>query len=141
MKSEKIKAYFPFVLLAIILLSFIAYFLNLGKIDFSEMGLMVVALLIMATAGYYFWDRFKSVKAGLTAEDEFSKKVMYKAGYYSFMGTIWAALLIGMFEIEIAGFFGFDKLEVHNVTGMVILVSAVIFFAAFFYLKSKGDVQ
>ena len=65
---------------------------------------------------------------------------MHKAGYYAFFASIYSALGISMFEDVLSGAFGMPQMTVSAATGLMILISSVVFFGSVFYLRRKGDV-
>lgn len=88
-----------------------------------------VFLLIMTGAVYSFtveMKKHKDIKSGFPVEDEFSEKVKYRAGYYSFMASIYVWLTLFLLK-EL--FTDYDTLF-----GLGILLPAVIFMVLRSYL-------
>jgi hypothetical protein len=138
--SEKFKIFLGFVIAAVGIATAFVWLSNTG-FELGAVAPFSVILIIVGLAAWVLMRRASAVKAGLPAEDELSKKVMHKAGYYAFLTTIYIALFVGMFEEDIAGFFGLPELEVHSATGLIILLSAVSFMASFFILSRRGSVE
>jgi purine-cytosine permease-like protein len=115
------------VILAVV--STLALYLTSNKsIDLLELvGIVIVPLLLVFGAAYILWRKAESMKSGLPMEDEFSKKVSYRAGYYAYMVSIYVALA-GMFF----------ELEGHLVGAAVILIPAVVFMGSHVYLERAG---
>jgi hypothetical protein len=83
------------------------------------------------------WDRIKNMRAGLPQEDERSKRISYKAGYYGFIAAIWSAVGSNLLTEIIYD----EELRGGLVTASVVLVSGLVFVIAYLYLMMKGDVE
>jgi uncharacterized membrane protein YidH (DUF202 family) len=100
------------------------------SIDLMELAcIIIVPLMLVFGAFYMFWRKAKSMRSGLPMEDEFSKKVNYRAGYYAYMVSIYVALAVMYLE-----------LPVNQAGAIVILVPAVVFMSSHIYLERKGEV-
>lgn len=115
-------------------------FSSMESIISGESLNMIAAFILAGAAIYYVWDRKRDVDAGMPFEDEFSKKTMYKAGYYAYFASMYSGLAISMFDDSVARLIGVPMLEAHTAVGMTILVSAMVFFGVVFKQKIKGDV-
>ena len=122
------------VVAAAVIVTLAFYVLNAGNIDLNVILLVGVALILVVFALYMLWDRIKNIKKGLPAKDERSKLTSYKAGYYGFIAAIWSAVLGPLF-FEIV----FDyELPGSRVSAVVVIVSALVFFASYLYMYWKG---
>ena len=122
------------VIAAAVIVTLAFYVLNAGDIDLNEILLVGVALILVVFALYLLWDRIKNIKKGLPAKDERSKLTSYKAGYYGFIAAIWSAVFGPLF-FEIL----FDyELPGSRVSAVVVIVSALVFFASYLYMYWKG---
>ena len=98
----------------------------------------VVAITLALVAVYVIWRKKSSLDSGMPMEDEFSKRVVTKAGYCAYFVSMYTALGVSMFEDRIASAAGLTALGASDVAGIVILVSALVFFACIFYFQRKG---
>ena len=122
------------VVAAAVIVTLAFYVLNAGNIDLNVILLVGVALILVVFALYMLWDRIKNIKKGLPAKDERSKLTSYKAGYYGFIAAIWSAVFGPLF-FEIV----FDyELPGSRVSAVVVIVSALVFFASYLYMYWKG---
>lgn len=117
------------VLLAVV--STLALYVSSDKsIDLIELvGIILVPLILVFGAAYILWRKAESMKSGLPMEDEFSKKVSYRAGYYAYMVSIYVALAVMFLE-----------LPVNQAGAIVILIPAIVFMGSYIILERKGDV-
>ena len=115
------------VLIMFLLLGFgVAY--NRG-FDFKGLDVLIFALIVIlgAIALYLSYRKDKSVAEGYPAEDEMSLLLKYKAGYYSFLISMYMWLFIFIFK---------DKFpDVETMLGGGILLSALISFIVKFSIK------
>ncbi|MBN2014755.1 MAG: hypothetical protein JW778_06205 [Candidatus Altiarchaeota archaeon] len=99
------------------------------SIDLMELvGIVLVPMLLVFGAFFFLWRRAKSIRSGLPTEDEYSKKISYKAGYYSYLVSLYVALA-GMFF----------ELEGHELGAAVIIIPAMVFMGSYLYLERRGD--
>jgi len=125
------------VLIAVVL-TLVFYMLGAGSLELPETLLFPIVIIIVLLATFVLIKRAKAYKAGLPFEDELAKKVQWKAGYYTFLVTIYVALGTAWYAdyMEEAG----TPLPARYVAYIIILASAILFFAFYFYFNRKGDV-
>ncbi len=138
--DDKFKVFLGLMIAAAVIATTLLWLANaeFNLISLASFGIITV---IVGLAAWILWRRATSIKSGLPAEDELSKKIMHKAGYYAFLASIYIVLFVGIFEDLIAKLFGLSALEVHHATGTIILLSAISFMVAYFYLSRKGNVE
>jgi uncharacterized membrane-anchored protein len=115
------------ILIMFILLGFgLAY--NRG-FDFKGLDLLIFALIVIfgAIALYVSYKRDLSIDAGFPADDEMTLLLKYKAGYYSFLISMYMWLFIFIFKDEFP--------DVETMLGGGILLSGLISFIVKFYIK------
>jgi hypothetical protein len=135
--KDKIKIAVGVVVVVAVIATLIIYMLSTGGQDPSAYLLMIIPIVIILSASYMIWDRIKNMRAGLPHEDERSKRINYKAGYYGFIAAIWSALGSNTLSIII-----YDKdLRGGLVVASVVLVSGLVFVVAYLYLMMKGDMS
>ncbi len=123
-----------------VLLGMAVYLMSGIPPTFDEIMLSVIVTVVVVLAFVVIIKRFKSYKAGLPAEDEMSKKIFQKAGYYAWLFAIYAALISRFMGEEVAERTGDWSLVGTYMTVAVILGSALFFFVTYFYFSRKGDV-
>ncbi|MCX6801540.1 MAG: hypothetical protein NT067_00350 [Candidatus Diapherotrites archaeon] len=134
--KEKIAVAFSVVLLAVVLLSLAVYFLSepAAKVP---VFIPLVALLVVAGAGFMIWKRVKAAKAGLKFKDEMERKISNKAGYYSFIATIYFCLAIAWFSDYLPSI-GITGFEPRHAAELVILFSGLVFVISYLILDRIG---
>ena len=119
---------------AMVLMTLSLYSISAGNFGLNEMLLIVIVLILVASAVYVLWDRIKNVRKGLPAKDERLKLINYKACSYGFIAAILSAVLGPVF-FEIL----FDyELPGSRVSAVVVLFSGFVFVASYLYLARKG---
>ena len=120
-----------------VLVIFTLFFYLTGKssIELFDIVTILIVLILVTTSIYLIWDRVKSLKAGLPAQDERLKLAGYRAGYYGFIAAIWSAVGSNLgfniiFDAELRG---------GLVTAAVVLVSGIVFMISYIYFSRKGD--
>lgn len=131
MKS-KFKLLLPFIWSAgaTALLSYWAYeteksFNTLAYVIFGA------AILIIGLGLYFKVNNFKSEKAGLTPEDELSKRIKEKAGAMAFKFSIFMWVFGVLFFVDMGP-------QAKIVVGLGVLGMGLVFFATWLYLSKVG---
>jgi peptidoglycan/LPS O-acetylase OafA/YrhL len=70
----------------------------------TSVGPSVIAIIILFFAVVMIKKRYTSLKKGLPAEDERSRKVMIIAGYYTFLISLWFLLALAWASDELIKF-------------------------------------
>ena len=122
------------VVVFMVLLTMFFYLLSAVEIEFNEILLVGIVLILVALAMYIIWDRIKNIQKGLPAKDERLILINYKAGFYAFIAAIWGAVF-SPWVIDIL--FGYE-LDGGDVTAIVVLVSGFVFVISYLYLYYKG---
>ena len=140
-KNDTLRVFLGFAVAAMVIASAIVWLRQsiINGAFFSDPMFPLVTIILALSAGYIIWKKKSSVDSGMPMEDEMSRKVMLKAGYYSYLVSIYTALGVSIFEDQIARAVGLSALEVSDVVGIVILVPAIVFFICIFYFQWKGD--
>ena len=86
-------------------------------------------------------ERIKAQKAGLPFEDELSKKVSWKAGYYAFLVSLWLAIGIMIANMLSVEFFKQPDIEFRYAFEAIIIVPAIVFIVLALRFKSKGKID
>ena len=135
--KDKIRIAVGVGIVVAVVATLVIYMLSTGGQDPSAYLLVIIPIVLILSASYIIWDRIKNMRAGLPHEDERSKRINYKAGYYGFIAAIWSALGSNSLSIIM-----YDKdLRGGLVVASVVLVSGLVFVIAYLILMMKGDVE
>lgn len=135
--KDKIGIVMGIGIAALVLATLSIYIISAGNIELSEITLVGIVVILVASASFILWDRLKNIRKGLPAKDERLIQINYKAGYYGFIAAIWSAVFGPLF-IEIL----FDyELPGSRVAAVVVLVSGFVFITSYLYLSIKGDIK
>ena len=118
-----------------VVVTFAFYLLNAGTLDLQEIGLSVIALLLVVFASFVLWDRLKNVKKGYPSKDERLVHINYKAGSYGFIAAIWSAVGSNMTSIILFD----EELRGGLVTAAVVIVSGLVFAISYLVMYTKGE--
>jgi hypothetical protein len=122
------------VVVAGVLLTLFFYLMGTGEIEFNQIALVGVALILVGLAMYAIWDKIRNIRKGLPGKDERTISMSHKAGYYAFIAAIWSAVFAPLFFDVSSGY----ELRGGDVTAIVVLVSGFVFVVSYFYLNWKG---
>ena len=133
MKGKK-EIFVSTVVVAGVLLTLFFYLMGPGEIEFNQIVLVSIVLVLVGLAMYIIWDKIRNVQKGLPGKDERIMSISYRAGYYGFMAAIWSAVFS---PVVIDIIFGYE-LDGGDVSAIVVLVSAFVFIISYLYLYWKG---
>ena len=122
------------VVVVMVLLTLFFYLTSTSEIEFNQILLVGIILILVGLAMYIIWDKIRNEQKGLPGKDERVISINYKAGYYGFIAAIWTAVLIPTI-IDIV--FGYE-LNGGDISAIVVLVSGFVFVVSYLYLYRKG---
>ena len=122
------------VVVAMVLLTLFFYLMGTSEIEFNQIILVGIVIVLVGLAMYIIWDKIRNVRKGLPGKDERIISISYRAGYYGFMAAIWSAVFS---PVVIDIIFGYE-LDGGDVSAIVVLVSAFVFIISYLYLYWKG---
>lgn len=96
------------------------------EVNLNEVLMVVGVILVVGFALFLAFRRMRDIKSDLPAEDEFSKKIMRRAGATSYYVSLYLWLALMMFEEIIA-------LERSSLIGAGIMGMALIFALSWIY--------
>ena len=117
-----------------VILTLFFYLMGTGEIEFNQIVLVGIALLLVGLAMYIVWDKIRNVQKGLPGKDERTISMSHKAGYYGFIAAIWSAVFAPLF-FDVSSEY---ELDGGDVSAIVVLVSAFVFIVSYLYLYWKG---
>ena len=117
-----------------VLMTLFFYLMGTGEIEFNQIVLVGIALILVGLAMYVIWDKIRNVQKGLPGKDERTISMSHKAGYYGFIAAIWSAVFAPLFFDVSSGY----ELDGGDVSAIVVLVSAFVFIVSYLYLYWKG---
>jgi len=117
------------------------YIMGANNLELSDVLLIIVPLLLAVGAITFLFDRIKNIKMGLPSADERAKKLHWKAGAYAYYATIWIAVGTMWYNIIFADILGFPELSAGQVVAVIVLLSALCWFALQFFFIKQGDTE
>lgn len=111
------------------------YLTNIETLSIETILIVIIPLVLIASAAFILGDQIKNIRAGLPAKDERLKLIGYKAAYFGFISAIWsvvgAPLASGiLFDYELTG---------HETSAVVVIISGVVFIGSYLILNKKGS--
>jgi len=125
--------------LMIVLIGF--FLLGSESMDISDWLLIIIPIILIVGVIVVLWDRIKNLKAGLPNADERAKKLHWKAGAYSYYATIWISVGALWYNTVFVDEFGFPALKTSQIIAVIVLLSALCWFALQFYFTRQGDIE
>jgi len=133
MKKDKLRLTLMITILIIFIVTLGFWFFKdwqNGK-DIGSLALLTSLFIIIVFVVLMIFIMSKGIKRGLPMEDEMSKMAKLKAGYFSYLISIYYLLALG--------WFGDDYFErPSQATGVGILGMAIIFLVLWVYFNKKG---
>ena len=117
------------IIIVFLILGFIV--LEKGTDLFKGLDLLVFVLIVVLAV----FSLIKAIRndkderAGLKTEDELSTQIKYKAGYYTFLISIYMWLIISIMENKFP--------DTETIIGFGLIISALIFFISNIIIKKK----
>ena len=108
--------------------------INLG----SEQILMLLVLVLLICSAFLTFTRLKGHKKGMPVEDEMTKRIAHRSGFYAWLIAVWTSVILMWYNI-FADKNNLTQLTTEQITGFVVLLPAICFFAFYFYFHKKGD--
>ena len=129
LKHKSISSFIPIV--GILALIVFWAFESTKPFDLVSYFILGLVLLIVGFSLYFKVTRYKSERSGLTAEDEFSRKIKVKAAANAFNLSIYMWVFVVLFLMD---------LNPRNtvIVGLGIILMGLIFFLNWFYLSKVG---
>jgi hypothetical protein len=122
------------VVVAGVLLTLFFYLMGESEINFEQIFLVVIVLILVGLAMYAVWDKVRNIRKGLPGKDERTISISYKAGYFGFIAAIWSAVFTPLFIDISSGY----ELDGGDVSAIVVLISGFVFVLSYLYLYWKG---
>jgi hypothetical protein len=133
--KDKIGVILGLLVTILVIVTIAFYMMNVGTIEFTELGSFAIVIILIVATSYIVWDRAKNIRKGLPAKDERLININYKAGYYGFIAALFSPF-IGQFIADII--LGIE-LTGSQVTAVVVIVSGFVFVISYLYLAWKGN--
>jgi ABC-type transport system involved in multi-copper enzyme maturation permease subunit len=113
---------------------------NSSELAVIEYIYLLLVLLIVVGTSIILLKNAKEIKIGLPVGDELTKKTTWKAGYYTYLFSVWVAISLLWYNILVPERFGVPELSVEQVIGILVLLPGAFFIGLAFYFNKKGDV-
>ena len=118
----------------LVIITATTYFSAAGTIEIQEAVVFGIIAIISVFAIYKLYDISKNAKQGLPNDDERTKNITYKAGYYGFIAAIWSSVF-GPVVVNII----FDyEMPADYVSAIVVLTAGLVFAVSYLYFNRKG---
>ena len=130
--KTKHKSLFSFIsLTGVIALLGLWYIKHKEPFDTLAYGIFGLVILIVGFRLYFTINSFKSEKAGLTSEDELSKRIKEKAAAKAFKFSIYMWAFVVLFLADIGP-------RAKIIVGLGLMGMGLIFLLTWFYLSKVG---
>jgi hypothetical protein len=114
------------------------YVSAMSSMNLQEYLMIFVIFIIVLAAAWLIKDRLGNMRKDLPVKDERQTGIAYRAGYYSWIASIWSAIGIMWIGIFLEEELGYASLTANWVVAGVVLISALVFFGSYFYLNRRG---
>ncbi len=132
-KAGDKTALFIGVIVLLVVISTAGLYVFSAGFEPGSISVAVIMLIIAGLAAFVLVGRARSIRRGLPAQDEFTKRTMQRAGYYTWLVTIYLTLAVSYLSDEY-GIIG------RHVGYSIIIGSSIMFFVFYLWFNRKGDV-
>ncbi|MBD3389028.1 MAG: DUF2178 domain-containing protein [Candidatus Altiarchaeales archaeon] len=133
MMDVRLRIVLVLALVAAVSASLGLYAVSAWPLDMVEVGGIGIAFTIVLIGLVVVLGMWDSMKKGEPLRDEMTVKIVHKAGYYTWMITIYLCLIVGWFIDDIPG-----MMPRHGATA-VLLLSCATYFIVLAVMKVKGE--
>ena len=132
--KEKLSIIAGIGIICAVIVTLAFYIRNVDNLTIETLLLLIIPIVLIASAMFIVWDRLSNIRKGLPAQDERIKQNGYKASYYGFIASIWSAvgapLASGiLFDHELTG---------HHTSAAVVLIGGLAFIISYLVLIRRG---
>ena len=138
--KDKVSLAIGLVVVAAVIVTLGVYMLAVPEINVGTLMTPLIVIVLVALAFWVLRDRAKSIKQGLPAQDEMSRKIWHKSGYYAWLVTIYICLGLSWANEILMEDFGFGGLIARHMAFAILALSALTFFILYFWFSRKGNV-
>lgn len=138
--EKRLNLFVRVFVLALIMAAGSLYF-SLGEKSLWLIASVAIAMAVALVAIVAASEKVTSMKTGLPLEDEFTRKVTHKAGYYAFVTGLWLAIGImaaNMFAVEVLKL---PDIEFRYAFEALIVLPALTFVVLTLKFKRMGKVD
>jgi hypothetical protein len=111
------------------------------KLELGDYAFLLAIFLVIAFTIILLLSQKREYDMGLPIVDELTLKAAHKAGYYSWIITVWISISIMMFKDLIVRIFDLSELTAEHQTGILVFSSILVFFMLSYYFTKRGEVD
>lgn len=139
--KDKVRLALVTVVAAAVAVTMVLFSLTIGlKGRTLEAFAPLITAVVLAVGIIWILGREREkIKKGLPMEDERSKRVKERAGFYAFIAGVWFNLGLLWYNSLIVEEFGVPELITRHALSASILAMAIFFFIFWWYLNRKGE--
>lgn len=129
MKKKSNLLVFTAFMVLVSIVGTIFYFKTSPSINSLEVVILALIIIIGAIYTFRAFRKEKEQKEGFPADDEMSRRVKHKSGYYAYLGSMYMWFFIFIFK---------DKFpDTETMLGGGILLSALMIFVIEYFVKQQ----
>lgn len=139
--KDKVRLALVTVVAAAVAVTMVLFSLTIGlKGRTLEAFAPLITAVVLAVGIIWILGREREkIKKGLPMEDERSKRVKERAGFYAFIAGVWFNLGLLWYNSLIVEEFGVPELITRHALSASILAMAIFFFIFWWYFNRKGE--
>ncbi len=139
--KDKVRLALVTVVAAAVVVTMVLFSLTIGlKGRTLEAFAPLITAVVLAVGIIWILGREREkIKKGLPMEDERSKRVKERAGFYAFIAGVWFNLGLLWYNSLIVEEFGVPELITRHALSASILAMAIFFFIFWWYFNRKGE--
>ena len=138
--DKRLNLFIRVFVLALLIAGFALFFTLPGN-PVWLIGSVAIAMAIALIAIIAASERVTSMKTGLPLEDEFSRKVTWKAGYYAFVTGLWLGIGIMVANMSAMEFLKLPEIEFRYAFEAMIIVPGLTFVVLAMWFRRQGNLD
>jgi hypothetical protein len=139
--QQRLKIALTAVLSVTVLAGLAAYFMVDPAMNLSELLMIGIVIAIVGFAVIIVLRNIKALRQGLPSEDEMTKRITHKSGYYAFIAAIWITLGVSWSDVLWKEDLGGAGLTLGQASAIIIVLTGLVFVLSYLYLSRSGNVD
>ncbi|MHA2052178.1 MAG: hypothetical protein ACXAC2_22700 [Candidatus Kariarchaeaceae archaeon] len=114
------------------------YYLSTDQLTSGDYILILASIAVAIATLIVVVPLKKDYDKGLPVTDEFSQNSSYKAGYYSWITTLWIVIAMMLFEGVLIRVLDLEELAIEHLAGIIVFSSVITFLVLSQYFFKRG---
>ncbi|MHA2277535.1 MAG: hypothetical protein ACXAC2_17285 [Candidatus Kariarchaeaceae archaeon] len=114
------------------------YYLSTDELTFGDYILILASIAVAIATLIVVVPLKRDYDKGLPVTDEFSQNSSYRAGYYSWITTLWIVVAVMLFDDLLIRVLNLEELAIEHLGGIIVFSSVITFLVLSQYFFKRG---